>query len=73
MGFMVHYERKGGGIGNGMSGSVMREFCHGKEFIPFKRLVFCEDVEVYFELLVYPFQFPINLEVIGGEEGNIVF
>ena len=29
MGFIAHYEREGGGIGDGMSGGIMREFCHG--------------------------------------------
>ena len=29
MGFIVHHEKKGGGIGDGMGGSVVREFHHG--------------------------------------------
>ena len=55
MGFIAHHERKGGGIGDRVDGSVVREFCHRKKFRPFRGLVFSEDVEIGFEFLVYPF------------------
>ena len=52
MGFVAHYERKGGGVGDKMGGGIVGEFCHGKEFRPFRRLVFSEDLEICFEFLV---------------------
>ena len=55
MGFIVHHERKGGGIGDRMGSGVVREFCHGEKFRPFKRLVLSEDAEIGLEFLVYSF------------------
>ena len=31
-GFVAHYEREGGGVGDRMGGGVVRKFCHRKEF-----------------------------------------
>ena len=47
-GFVAHHERKGGGVGDGMGGSVVREFCHGEKFGPFRRLIFGKDPKVGF-------------------------
>ena len=72
-GFVVHYEREESGIGDRMGVSIVREFCHRKEFGPFRRLVLGEDVEIGFKFLVYLFQFTISLRVIGGGKGNVIF
>ena len=71
-GFVAHHERKGGGVSDGMGGGVVREFCHGKKFRPFRRLVFSKDPKVGFELLVDPFGFAVSLRVVSGGEGNVV-
>ena len=47
-GFVAHHERKGGGVGDGMGGRVVREFCHGEKFGPFSGLISGEDPKVGF-------------------------
>ena len=71
-GFIAHHEKEGSGVGDGMGGGIVREFCHGEEFGPFRRLVLGEDTEEGFKFLINPFRFAIGLGVIGGGEGNVV-
>ena len=66
LGFIAHHERKGGDVGNRVGGGVVREFRHGKEFGPFRRLVLGKDSEIRLEFLVDPFRFSVALRVIGG-------
>ena len=55
MGFVAHHERKGGGVGDGMGGGVVREFCHREEFGPFSGLVSSKDPKIGLQFLVDPF------------------
>ena len=71
-GFVAHHERERGGIGDRMGGGILREFCHGKKFGPFRRLVLCKDSKVGLKFLIYPFGFAVSLGVIGGREGDVV-
>ena len=52
MGFVAHHEREGRGIGNGMDGSIVREFHHREDFGPFGRLILDKDPKEGFEFLV---------------------
>ena len=72
MGFVAHHEREGGGIGDGVGGGILREFCHREEFGPFRRLVLSEDLKIGFEFLIDPFRLAISLQVVGGGEGDII-
>ena len=72
MGFIAHYEREGGGVGNGMGGGVVCEFCHGQKFGPFRWLILGKDPKEGFQFLVNPFGFAIGLWVVGGGEGDVV-
>ena len=71
-GFIAHHEKEGGGIGDGMGGRILREFCHGEKFGPFRRLILGKDLKECLELLIDPFGFTISLRVIGSGEGNVV-
>ena len=71
-GFIAHHEKEGGGIGDGMGGRVVHEFCHGKKFRPFRRLVLGKDPKERFKFLVDPLGFTIGLRVVGSGEGYII-
>ena len=71
-GFVAHHERKGGGVGDRMSGGVVCEFRHGKDFGPFRRLISGKDPKISFQFLVDLFRFAVGLRVIGGGKGYVV-
>ena len=73
MGFVAHYERKGSGVGDGMGGSIVREFCHGEKFRPFRKLVLCKNAEVCLEFLIYSFGFTVCLQTIYSRKGHVIF